>query len=100
MAKPTYRNHAWYIAAGWSEEPRERTLGRTCQAIDVHGMNVSFDLRYAAFILAVLAGGYREFLIFLAALNAVTGVYYIAWRAVRAYCYLNVHRRSRSARSP
>lgn len=24
MTKPTYRNHAWYIAAGWSVEPKER----------------------------------------------------------------------------
>jgi SAM-dependent methyltransferase len=24
MAKPTYKNHGWYIATGWSKEPRER----------------------------------------------------------------------------
>jgi SAM-dependent methyltransferase len=24
VAKPTYKNHAYYIAAGWSDEPKER----------------------------------------------------------------------------
>jgi SAM-dependent methyltransferase len=24
MEKPTYRNHAWYIASGWAAEPKER----------------------------------------------------------------------------
>lgn len=82
----------------WLASFMEGPIGRACQAIDIHGMNVSFDLRYAAFFVAAFDGAYREFLLFLAGLNVITAIYYIAWRMVRAYCYLNVHRRSRSAR--
>jgi phosphatidylglycerophosphate synthase len=75
-------------------------FGRALEIIDIHGMNVSFDLRYFGFIVAGVLLSFREYLYFVAILNVVVALFYITYRMVRAYCYLNVWRRSRSARQP
>jgi phosphatidylglycerophosphate synthase len=75
-------------------------VGRLCQIVDIHGMNVAFDLRYVFLFGAMLIGAYNEFLTFLAAVNLMAAAFYTSWRLVRAFCFLNVHRRSRSARIP
>lgn len=43
MAKPIYRNHAWYIESGWSVEPRERfkaALPHLEHAVGLKGLKV------------------------------------------------------------
>lgn len=43
MAKPIYKNHAWYIESGWAVEPRERfkaALTHIKQAVGLRDLNV------------------------------------------------------------
>lgn len=87
------------IVPSWLARLMTGRLGRLAEKIDVHGMNVAFDLRYLGlFAISFAPNLLDEYLFFLAAIHLSLALFYAGYRIVRAYCYLNVHRRSRSAR--